>query len=289
MIWITGNKGMLGREVCRTLTAAGVPFTGSDREISILEPQALEDYAREKNPSWILNCSAYTAVDKAESESDAAFALNRDGAANLAALAAKLNIPLIHISTDYVFDGTSTVPLPEEAESGPMGVYGASKLSGEEEIRKTWKKHFIIRTAWLYGEFGPNFVYTMIKLMNGRGSIKVVNDQHGSPTWAKDLAELIKAIIQSNSTDYGTYHFSGEGQCTWYEFAREIYRLGRERELITAQCIVNPCGSEEYPTPAKRPAYSLLSKEKVRRVYSFHVPEWKTSLSKFISETSGII
>ena len=166
-------------------------------------------------------------MDKAESEESLAYALNRDGIANIAAVAAERNIPLIHISTDYVFDGSSTVPLIEDAPVGPVSVYGKSKLAGEEALKAATDKFFILRTAWLYGQYGPNFVYTMIKLMNSRDSIKVVNDQHGSPTWTGELSDLIKTIIDTQSKAYGVYHFSGGGECTWFEFAKAIYERNR--------------------------------------------------------------
>lgn len=282
MIWIIGNKGMLGQELSRTLQEAEVSYIGTDREVSILEPNVLKEYALRHNLSWIINCSAYTAVDKAEEEKDAAYAVNQQGAANIAILAAELNIPLIHISTDYVFDGTSSVPLLEGAPTGPSGVYGSSKLAGEEEIRKICTKYYIIRTAWLYGQFGPNFVYTMIKLMNKLDSLKVVNDQHGSPTWTKDITGLIQTVIRSNNSMYGTYHMSGEGECTWFDFAGEIYRSGRECGLITSDCNLVHCSSEEFPTWAKRPAYSLLSKVKVERTFSYNIPGWQDSIGNFL-------
>jgi dTDP-4-dehydrorhamnose reductase len=282
MIWLIGNKGMLGQELSIELKEAGIEFIGSDREVSILEPDALKAFANGKGVSCIINCSAYTAVDKAEEEVDFAYALNRDGAANIADLAFDLDIPLIHISTDYVFDGTSSIPLAEDAATGPEGVYGASKLAGEEEIRSRCPKHFIIRTAWLYGRFGANFVYTMIKLMNKLKSLKVVDDQIGSPTWTRDLTGLISGIVKGKSEAYGTYHLSGEGECSWYGFASEIYKIGREKGLIESECFINPCTSEEFPTPAKRPAYSLMSKEKVKSTFSYDLRHWKKSLELFI-------
>ncbi len=282
MIWIIGNRGMLGQELGRTLQEAEFSYIGTDREVSILEPNVLKEYALQHNPSWIINCSAYTAVDKAEEDTETAYAVNHQGAANIAVLAAELDIPLIHISTDYVFDGTSSVPLSEDAPTGPEGIYGASKLAGEEEIRKICTKYYIIRTAWLYGQFGSNFVYTMIKLMNKLDSLKVVDDQHGSPTWTKDIAGLIQTIIRSDNSGYGTYHMSGEGECTWFDFAREIYNLGRGSGLITSDCTLVPCSSEEFPTLAKRPAYSLLSKGKVKNTFLYNVPRWHDSISNFM-------
>ena len=289
MIWLIGNKGMLGQELSRTFTRAGTDFTGSDREISILEPEALKQFADANQPDWIVNCSAYTAVDKAESEEDFAYALNRDGIANIAAVAAERNIPLIHISTDYVFDGSSTVPLTEDAPVGPVSVYGKSKLAGEEALKTVTDRFFIIRTAWLYGQYGPNFVYTMLKLMNCRDSIKVVDDQHGSPTWTGELAVLIKTIIDTQSKDYGVYHFSGGGECTWFEFAKAIYETGKKTGIIVGDCEINPCTSSEFSTPAKRPEYSLLSKDKVTQVFDITVPEWSTSLDCFFDKVQGLV
>lgn len=288
MIWVVGNGGMLGQELCRLLETKNMAYVGTDREVSILEPESLKSLADKHNPQWIINCSAYTAVDRAEDEQDAAYRINRDGVENLAKLAAERDIPIIHISTDYVFNGTSDTPLKEDAATGPVGVYGASKLAGEVVLKNNCAKHFIIRTAWLYGQYGPNFVYTMIKLMNGRESIKVVSDQIGSPTWAGDLAELIVSVIASGSEEYGIYHFSGEGQCSWHEFAGEIYKMGWEKGLVKSDCLINPCTSGEFPTKAKRPAYSLLSKEKVKTRLQFYPPEWQKSLQLFLEGITDI-
>ncbi len=289
MIWIIGDQGMLGKELCEVLKESNVPFAGTDKDVSILKPDALKHFAFELKPDWIINCSGYTDVDKAETDKDTAFAINAEGVKNIALAAKELDIPLVHISTDYVFDGTSSIPLSEDAPVLPLGVYGKSKLDGENWIRKLHNKHFIIRTAWLYGQYGPNFVYTMLKLMNSRESIKVVNDQHGSPTWTKDLAEFILHLVVNNSQSFGTYHFSGEGECTWFDFANEIYKKGRDLGLIKSECTINPCPSSEFPTPAKRPSYSLLSKEKIKNYLGFSVPNWGESLFSFISEISSLI
>jgi dTDP-4-dehydrorhamnose reductase len=286
MIWIIGNQGMLGQELFRLLEEKQLNFIGSDREVDILDQDALSAFSDANTPDCIINCSAFTAVDRAEDESEAAYAINHQGVENIAKLAAERGIPLIHISTDYVFDGTSQSPLDESAPTSPQSVYGSSKLAGEEAIRKHNPRHMIIRTAWLYGEFGPNFVYTMLKLMNSHESIKVVNDQIGSPTWARDLAGLIRRILSSGTDNYGTYHFSGEGECSWYDFAREIYRIGREKGLIDSQCTIEPCSSDEFPAKAPRPAYSLLSKEKVKRVFHYQPQHWQHSLEQFLHSIS---
>ncbi|QEN06986.1 dTDP-4-dehydrorhamnose reductase [Oceanispirochaeta crateris] len=283
MIWLIGNKGMLGQELSLDLENLGLKYIGSDRDVSILEPSVLNAFAEKHNPHIIINCSAYTAVDKAEEDRDAAYAINQRGVANIATLAVARDIPLIHISTDYVFEGTSPSPRREDDPTGPTGVYGASKLAGEEEIRKICTKYFIIRTAWLYGRYGANFVYTMIKLMNKLDTLKVIDDQQGSPTWTQDLTGFIGTILSGESEAYGTYHFSGEGECSWHHFAAEIYRLGREKGLICSDCTINPCTSEEFPTPTKRPAYSLMSKEKVKNTFpEYKVPHWKASLYNFL-------
>lgn len=282
MIWIIGSKGMLGQELCLALKKAGLDFIGTDREVDILNPSALKAKANEISPRWIVNCSAYTAVDQAEDDSEMAYKINRDGVGNIAELANELDIPVLHISTDYVFDGTSDTPLDEKSVTGPIGVYGASKLAGEEILQKTCHKFFIIRTAWLYGKFGPNFVYTMTKLMNKLDSLKVVHDQIGSPTWAGDLAGLLVNIINENCEKYGIYHFSGGGECSWFDFANEIYALGRDFRLITGRCDIEPCDSSEFPTKASRPAFSLLSKEKVKADLNLDVPLWQDSLKSFL-------
>ena len=281
MIWLIGNKGMLGKEVSGLLNENEIPFTGTDRETDITDLDALREFSMGKDFSWIVNCSAYTAVDRAEEERDTAFLINEKGVANIGALSAELGIKVIHLSTDYVFDGTKNYPLPEEEPTDPKSVYGESKLAGEKALQECNRRHFIIRTAWLYGREGANFVYTMLRLMREKESIKVVDDQIGSPTWTFDLASLILRILETDSDDYGIYHFSGGGQTSWYGFAREIYRQGKERGIITGDCAVNPCSTDEFPAAAARPAYSLLSKEKVKAVLKGNVPAWEESLNNF--------
>ena len=287
MIWIIGNKGMLGQDVSHYCNKVGLPYIGSDSEVSILSPATLREFVERNSPSWIVNCSGYTAVDKAETEKELAYALNRDGVLNISTIAKQFDIPLIHMSTDYVFDGDSETPLSESSTTCPVSIYGKSKLAGEEAIRDIVESHFIIRTAWLYGEYGPNFVSTMLKLMNERDSIKVVHDQHGSPTWTVELVKLIMKIIMSESQSYGTYHFSGEGHCTWYDFANMIYQFGRELGILHSHCKVMPCSSDEYPTAAQRPKYSLMSKKKVKEVFSLDIPNWKISLKSYM-QSNGV-
>lgn len=283
MLWLIGCKGMLGTEIARQLTENKMDFIGTDIDVDITNPHALADFARGKNISYIINCSAYTAVDKAESDADFAKKLNEDGSRNIANLANQIHAVMIHISTDYVFDGTGTSPYTEDMPIAPIGVYGKTKADGEAAVRQSLKEHYIIRTAWLYGWAGKNFVYTMIKAMNTHGSVKVVNDQKGSPTFAGDLAGVIIKIINKNDVPYGTYHCTDLGIITWWDFTNEIKKQGIEAGLITNKnCVVNPCATSEYPTPAKRPAYSVLCKDKIQNALGITLPDWKESLKKFI-------
>lgn len=283
MLWLIGCKGMLGTEIARQLTENKIDFVGTDIDVDITNPQALADFARGKNISYIINCSAYTAVDKAESDADFARKLNEDGPRNIANLANQIHAVMIHISTDYVFDGTGTSPYTEDMLIAPIGVYGKTKADGEAAVRQSLKEHYIIRTAWLYGWAGKNFVYTMIKAMNTHDSVKVVNDQKGSPTFAGDLADVIINIIEKDNVPYGTYHCTDLGEITWWDFTNEIKKQGIEAGLITNKnCVVNPCSTEEYPTPAKRPAYSVLCKDKIQKALGITLPDWKQSLKKFI-------
>ncbi len=281
MVWLVGNKGMLGSELERQLQDASIQYAASDMDVDITDYSAVESFVKEKDISWIINCAAYTAVDKAEDEEEKAYKINAAGPSNLAKCAKTINAAIIHISTDYVFAGNDPAPRKEEDPTGPVSAYGRTKLAGEEEIIRNTDAYFIIRTAWLYGVSGNNFVYTMLKLMKERDNITVVNDQIGSPTHAVDLALLIVEIIQKNCRDYGIYHFSNEGEISWYDFALEIKDLGIEYGMFEDTCKVEPCSSGQFKTKAVRPAYSLMSKERVKSVLYFNVPEWKESLRDF--------
>ena len=283
MIWLIGCKGMLGTEIARQLNENKIEYAGTDIDVDITNPQALAAFAKGKRISYIINCSAYTAVDKAESDAGFAKKLNEDGPRNIANLANQLHAKMIHISTDYVFDGTASTPYTEDIPIAPIGVYGKTKAEGEAAVRQNLNEYYIIRTAWLYGWAGKNFVYTMIKAMNTHDAVKVVNDQKGSPTFAGDLASVIIKIIQKDNVPYGTYHCTNLGEITWWDFTNEIKKQGIEAGLITNRnCVVNPCLTSEYPTPAKRPAYSVLSKEKIQKALGITLPDWKESLKKFI-------
>ena len=283
MIWLIGCKGMLGTEIARQLTENKIDFVGTDIDVDITNPQALADFAKGKEISYIINCSAYTAVDKAESDADFARKLNEDGPRNIANLANQIHAKMIHISTDYVFDGSGSTPYTEDMTIAPIGVYGRTKVDGEAAVRQNLNEYYIIRTAWLYGRAGKNFVYTMIKAMNTHDAVKVVNDQKGSPTFAGDLACVIIKIINKDDVSYGTYHCTDLGEITWWDFTNEIKMQGIEAGLITNRdCVVNPCANSEYPTPAKRPAYSVLCKDKIQKALGITLPDWKERLKKFI-------
>ena len=278
---------MLGAEISLLLENAGLPFTGTDREVDITDQAALTDFInKQEQPfTWIINCAAYTAVDKAEDDKENCRLLNVEGAGNIASIANKIGARFIHISTDYVFNGQGIRPYTEEDETDPIGVYGISKRDGEKKVLEENLKSYIIRTSWLYGRHGTNFVRTMLRLMNEREIVSVVNDQRGSPTWAYDLAaavlELINAVDSGKDIPFGMYHYTNGGNCTWFDFAVEIYRQGRELGCIAKDCTVTPCTSAEYPSKVNRPAYSVLDTAKIKEALGISIPAWEESLKKF--------
>jgi dTDP-4-dehydrorhamnose reductase len=294
MIWVIGNKGMLGQEVYSVLTQAGYEVVGTDREVNFTDYSAIETYYLQcigkHRLSWIVNCAAYTAVEKAEDEEELCYRLNVDGPSVLANFSARHDCGLIHLSTDYVFDGKGIVendgqprPYREDDQVAPSGVYGLSKAQGESAVRLGCARHVILRTAWLYGMNGPNFVYTMLRLMNARDQLGVVADQWGSPTWTCDLADVIRKIISRPIAEYGTFHYSGGGITNWYAFAVKIYQLGRMQKLIDHDVCINALTTDQYPTKVKRPAWSVLDKSKINAVYSISVTPWETSLKEFLN------
>ncbi|MBQ0004021.1 MAG: dTDP-4-dehydrorhamnose reductase [Treponema sp.] len=299
MIWLIGSNGMLGTEIARELKENSVDFIGTDIDVDITNIDALRSFAKGKVIDWIINCAAYTAVDKAESDEVLADKLNNTAPGNIAKVAKESGAKLIHISTDYVFDGTGNTPRTEEMPVAPLGVYGVTKAKGEKSVISNTDEYYILRTAWLYSWHGKNFVYTMIRAMNTHDAVKVVSDQRGTPTFGPTLANIILKIINQNSTlenknshdeipskpsvPYGIYHCTDEGETTWFEFTKEIKRQAVELGLVTNKdCTVNPCTTEEYPTPAKRPAYSVLSKAKIQNALNIRLPQWQDSLSEFL-------
>src|SRR5680860_40150 len=281
MIWLIGNKGMLGNDIEKLLKERGLTYWASDKEVDIGDYKALDKYVKDKEISCIINCAGYTKVDKAEEEINEAFKLNKDGVRNIALFSAKRQIRLIHISTDYVFDGQRernevAVSYKEDDKTNPINIYGKSKLAGEEEIKKLLEEYFIIRTAWLYGVKGNNFVYTMLRLFKERELIKVVEDQWGSPTYTVDLAGAILKIIENDSVSYGIYHFTNEGVTNWHEFARTIYGRAKTLGLIESnkKVVIQPIKTEDYPAAARRPKYSVLSKEKIKKEFDLKLRDW---------------
>ena len=288
MVWLIGSKGMIASEIAAQLNQHNIQWIGSDKEVDITEKASVDVFIQQNFASgslqWIINCAAYTAVDKAEDDPETAQKLNADALINICTAAKKYGTQFIHFSTDYVFDGTSSIPYIETDTTNPQSVYGCTKLQGEQNIIELLPEHYIIRTAWLYGKSGNNFVSTMLHLMNEKDSLKVVNDQRGSPTYAVDLAKAVLRIMQVDNHRYGIYHYSNEGNITWYDFSCEIYRQGKRIGLIKRACSVVPCTSSEFPQKAHRPSFSLLNKQKIKETFSLSVPNWNESLSLYLKE-----
>lgn len=280
-ILVTGSNGQLGREIreiARFKTEYDFVFTDIN-ELDIANVEALTDIFEQFVPNFVINCAAYTAVDTAETDIDNAFRINSAAVSNLSIICQKHEIPIIHISTDYVFDGQNHKPYTEKDETNPKNVYGKSKLEGEETL-KDYNKSIIIRTSWLYSAYGNNFVKTIMKLLKEKPLISVVFDQIGSPTYAQDLAIAIFEIIDRYylTKDFygGIYHFANEGVCSWYDFAFEIAKQ------INSKCEILPVTSDQFPRPAKRPFYSVLDKTKIKEKYSIKISHWTESLKKCI-------
>ena len=282
---VVGNRGMLARDLTLLLDKAGISHWGADLpELDITEPDTVRRQVKESEATAVINCAAYTAVDKAESQPEIAFAVNRDGIRNLALVCRDLNIPLIHVSTDYVFDGKLRRPYREDDLPRPLGVYGESKWAGEKELRSIHGKHIIVRTAWLFGAMGNSFVKTILRLARERDELRVVDDQFGCPTWSGDLAEVLIRIVRaaeiSGNTHelWGTYHYCGLGETTWCGFAREILEQARGLTELRAGTVA-PITTAEFPTPAGRPPWSVLDCEKIGRRLGILQTSWREGLS----------
>lgn len=311
MIWLIGKNGMLGNEIENLLESHKIDFLSTGKEVDVTVPSEIDSFIKtastenylnsekDKKIRWIINCSAYTNVDKAETEIDIAKKLNTYAPLYLARTARNYGAKLIHFSTDYVFGKTGGKPengFSEEAEKNPAGIYATTKSEGENAIQKEMTQYYIIRTSWLYGKYGKgNFVKTMIKLMNERDEIKVVNDQCGNPTYAYDLAEMTlrlilkcdnsKTLVGKNSPlPFGIYHYSNEGNTSWFEFAKEIYRLGKKHKIINRDCNIIPCTTEEFGSSVERPEYSVLDKTKIKKELGVKIPKWQDSLNHFMKQ-----
>ena len=288
-ILVTGANGQLGKEL-KKLTPSFPQYDFlflSRTDLPIHNYEMVRDYFKVHKPSFFINCAAYTAVDRAEQEKDLAMQVNGESVGVLAAICKENNCRFIHISTDYVFDGTATEPYTEDSPTNPQSVYGASKLEGEKQAFQFNRDTIVIRTSWVYSEFGKNFVKTMMKLMSEKKEISVVNDQTGSPTYAFDLAGAILTIIANSSAQPknwkpGIYHYSNSGVISWYEFAIAI------KEITGADCTIHPIPTSSYPTPAKRPFYSVLNSKKIQQEFGIVIPEWKQSLEVCISKIKPV-
>jgi dTDP-4-dehydrorhamnose reductase len=283
MIWLIGNKGMLGTEIEALLKERRSDYIATDRETDITDPACLQEFAASKCLDWIINCAAYTAVDRAEDEPELAFRINAAGPLNIAQVAAAKSARLIHISTDYVFDGALDAPYVETDLPHPLSAYAAGKYQGERNIANLLDAHFIIRSAWMYGKNGPNFVRTMLRLFREKDEVSVVADQWGSPTYAPDLAAAVMAIIDAGSTAYGIYHFTNAGRINWHQFACAIYDLAKKNGLLEKSVTISPITSTQYPTKAQRPQYAHLSKEKICRTFNLKLIPWQDSLAVFMN------
>ena len=288
-ILITGAQGQVGKELTAIANQKGFDVIAASRaDLDITQLQKVESFITQHTPDVVINAAAHTAVDKAEEELKLAFAINRDGAENIALACAKQNIPLLHISTDYVFDGTQPESYSENNAVSPLGVYGESKWQGEEAIRKNLNDFIILRVAWVFGAQGNNFVKTMLRLGKDRDELNVVADQFGGPSPAKDIAETLIGLVeqyQSNKTlAWGTYHYCGESKASWYDFATEIFKQAFELGLLDKKVKVKPITTAEYPTAAKRPSNSMLDCSKLKNTFGIEMPEWKEALKQVLIE-----
>lgn len=283
-ILVTGANGQLGHEMQRVAKSSNHNYIFTDvadgyEKLDITNIEDIRNMVKKNNVDIIVNCAAYTNVDKAESDYDTANLINNTAAGNLATAMKEAGGTLIHISTDYVFQGDRNTPCQEDWATNPLGVYGKTKLAGEAAIATTGCNSIIIRTAWLYSQWGKNFVKTMQSLTATHDTLKVVFDQVGTPTFAGDLADVIAHIINTGQTDKtGIYHFSNEGVCSWYDFAKLICKLSGNT------CDINPCYSEEFPSSVKRPHFSVLDKKKIKETFGIKVPYWTDSLEVCIKQ-----
>ena len=274
-ILVTGSNGQLGMSIqeIKGQFTENIVFHFTDaNELDISNEKAVRNFFKNKNYDYCINCAAYTAVDNAEDNKDLAYAINADGSKYLAKVCDEYNCIFIHVSTDFVFDGTKEEPYTTLDQPRPLNIYGASKLEGERLIQKVTKKYFIIRTSWVYSEFGNNFVKTMIKLGKEKDRLDAVSDQIGSPTYARDLAHFLLKIILDKNHKYGIYHFSNEGVLSWYDFAQAIIKLSNSETKVF------PVSSSDYKTKAERPKFSVMNKDETITVFNIELEPWQNSL-----------
>jgi dTDP-4-dehydrorhamnose reductase len=296
-ILLTGVTGQVGGELARTLASLGEVIAPTHEELDLTNASSIHEVIRAVRPRWVVNPAAYTAVDKAESESELAYAINAEAIRTIGAEAREIGAGVIHFSTDYVFSGEGTKPYVETDPTGPMSVYGASKLAGEEALAQSGAGHLIFRTSWVYGAAGKNFLRTILKAARERDRLRIVSDQHGAPTWSRDLARMTAHAIEQieghtsgdNFRDAlsrfeGIYHACGAGETTWFGFASEAVTMLREREPGAKLAELDAITTAEYPTPAKRPANSRLSCEKLAATFGWKMMDWRDSLREVMAE-----
>lgn len=283
MIWLIGCKGMLGKDVAQRLAMHKLPYWGTDSEVDITDGKALARFIAGKDISWIINCAAYTAVDKAETDSERAYAINATGAGNIAHVARQLAAKLIHFSTDYVFSGKGQNSYRETDAVDPQSNYGKSKCAGEKFVISL-KKYYLFRISWLYGLHGPNFVATMLRLFREKEELRIVGDQIGSPTYTVQLAENIVTLIQNDRDAFGIYHYSDAGFISWFEYACQIKALAQELAMPIKDVRLHKIATQDYPTPAIRPQNSRMDTSKVQKLLEFKIVNWQENLTRFFEE-----
>lgn len=278
---VTGAGGQLGYDICKVLSERGIAYRGADRrDFDITDKDAVQNYISEYRPDGVLHCSAWTAVDAAEDAPEEVHAVNAEGTRNVALACRKIGAKLLYLSTDYVFPGTGERYYRPEDSTGPLSVYGRTKLEGERAVQDLLERHFIVRISWVFGRNGANFVKTMLRLAETKSEVGVVCDQIGSPTYTADLAPLLCDMIETEK--YGIYHASNEGICSWAEFAEEIFRLAKK------DVIVRPIPTSEYPTKAVRPLNSRLNKDKLEAAGFCRLPHWKDALRRYLLDLEGV-
>lgn len=278
-VLVLGGNGQLGQCLAKVTAEYSIEHIFFADEIigNILDKNILNTLFTKEEPEFVINCAAYTAVDKAEDDIELAKAINETGAKNVAEVCKEFGATLIHISTDFVFEGNIPVLLNEESIATPISIYGSTKLEGEFRVAEVLDTYYILRTSWLYSEFAGNFMKTMLRLANDRTELSVIVDQIGTPTYGVDLARAIFDIITSNKTEYGVYHYSNEGAISWFDFASAIF------EIADVSIKLNPIKTSEYITKAKRPAFSVMDKSKIKTIFNLEIPYWRDSLTKAIS------
>jgi dTDP-4-dehydrorhamnose reductase len=296
-ILLTGATGQVGGELLKTLKPLGEVIAPARAEMDLANGVSIREMIRAVRPRWIVNPGAYTAVDKAESEPDLAFAINADAVRVMGQEARAISAGVIHFSTDYVFDGSGSAPYRETDATGPVSVYGASKLAGEKALAESGAGHMVFRTSWVYGARGKNFLLTILKLARERETLRVVADQHGAPTWSRDLARMAAEVIGQCEAKArgrelagaladvgGVYHAAGAGETTWYGFAAEVVALQREREAGLRLAAIEAITTAEYPTPAKRPANSRMNCDRLAERFRWEMLDWRDSLREVLAE-----